>query len=149
MKEHNYYGAELLPRKKLIMALMEWNDQFKTGILQIDSQHRKLVEIINSLHDAMREGKGKEVLAPVLGSLVNYTRTHFKDEERLMAQYGYPKLETHKVIHQKLVDKVMDLQEKFNSGNVFITVEVMIFLKDWLSGHILGDDMKYVPYINK
>ena len=43
------------------MALIQWNDSLKVGVAEIDKQHQKLVDMINDLHDAMRQGQGNAV----------------------------------------------------------------------------------------
>lgn len=43
------------------MALMTWSSAFSVKIKQFDDQHIKLVNMVNELHDAMKEGKGNEV----------------------------------------------------------------------------------------
>ena len=43
------------------MALINWNDSFSVNVAVIDQQHKKLVDMINDLNDAMKQGKGKDV----------------------------------------------------------------------------------------
>lgn len=130
------------------MALMSWSPAFSVKIKQCDDQHMKLVALVNELHDAMKQGKGKDVLDKVLNGLITYTATHFAAEEKLMALHSYPELEQHTAVHQALVKQVLELQEKFKSGQTMLTHSVMIFLKDWLVNHIQGDDKKYGVYLN-
>jgi hemerythrin len=47
------------------------------------------------------------------------------------------------------VKKVSDLQNKFNSGEGVMTMEVMNFLRDWLNDHIIGSDTKFGPFLNE
>ena len=63
------------------MALIAWNDSYSVKVKQMDEQHKKLVEMINQLHDAMKVGQGKQVVGDVLNALVSYTKTHFASEE--------------------------------------------------------------------
>ena len=72
------------------MPLMEWTDKLSVGVPSIDAQHKKLVSMANTLYDAMKAGHGKEILDETLAGLINYTVTHFKYEEKLFAQTGYP-----------------------------------------------------------
>ena len=128
------------------MSLMEWNDAYSVKIFSIDSQHKNLVALVNNLNSAMRQGKGKELMSKVLQDLISYTKVHFKTEEDLMVKHTYPEYEAHKKEHDDLTAKVLDFYTRFQSGNTFITVEVMNFLRDWLVNHILGSDKKYGPF---
>jgi hemerythrin len=130
------------------MSLITWNDSYSVKIKQFDDQHKKLVQMVNELHDAMKVGKGKEVLGKVLDSLIQYTGTHFSDEEKLMVQHKFPEYETHKKEHNKLVLQVLDVQKQFHAGSLTITQPVMTFLKDWLQKHIQGEDKKYGIFLN-
>jgi hemerythrin-like metal-binding protein len=128
------------------MALFTWSAQYETGIFMIDTQHKKLVEAINTLHDAMKEGKGKEKAESTLSFLVDYTVQHFKTEEDLMKKKGYPDFVNHKAVHDKLVAEVTDMKTKYLAGKV-LPMQLSSFLSDWLKNHILGTDKKYVPFL--
>jgi hemerythrin len=130
------------------MAMMEWSPAFSVKIKKFDDQHKKLVELLNQLHDAMKSGQGNAMLGVVLQSLISYTSTHFKEEEQVMQANGYPDLARHKAEHEKLVTKVLDLQKQFQSGSSVLTMTVLSFLKDWLVSHIQGVDKKYGEFLN-
>lgn len=129
------------------MALFIWNDSYKTGINTIDTQHKKLVDLINELHDAMTKGQGNQVMGKIVNELVNYTVTHFSTEERLMKQAGYADFDAHKKIHDDFTAKVRELQKDLAGGKKMMSLQVSNFLKDWLSGHIMGTDQKYAPVL--
>lgn len=130
------------------MALFVWNDTFSVNIKQIDEQHKKLVNILNNLHDAMKSGKGSQVLSNVFAELIRYAGEHFTTEEKLMTAYNYPEYSSHKLIHNGLTQKVVEFQKNFQQGQKALSMEVMDFLKNWLQNHILGTDKKYGPFLN-
>jgi len=72
------------------MPLITWNDSLTISFEEIDTQHRRWIELINELHEAMRLGKGRQVMARVLAEMLEYTRTHFAAEERIMEDRSYP-----------------------------------------------------------
>lgn len=129
------------------MAFINWSDKLSVGVQQMDMQHKRLVELINELYEAMNSGKGNDVLEGVLNGLITYTKTHFKAEEQLMQQYGYPNFPGHKKLHDELTSRVVELNEKIKSGQVVTAVSVGNFLKDWLQNHIMIEDMKYGQFI--
>jgi hemerythrin len=129
------------------MALVAWNDKLSVGVRSIDDQHKKLVTLLNQLHEGMIAGRGKEVVGPVLTGLIDYTATHFKYEEDLFARTGYADSAAHKKEHADLVQRVLEIQRTYNDkGPSVLTIQVMNFLKDWLTAHILGSDQKYAPH---
>lgn len=129
------------------MAFINWEDKYSVGVPSVDTQHKKLIQFTNDLHDAMSQGKGKEVIGRTLDSLVEYTKTHFQDEEKLMEKYKYPLLSAHHLEHMGFVKKVLEFQNQFAAGTATLTVPLMTFLKDWLINHILKTDKQYAPYI--
>ncbi len=132
------------------MALLfVWNDSYKTGVPSVDTQHKKLVDLINDLYAAMGRGQGNQVLGTIAGELVKYTVQHFSDEERLMEKAGYPDLAAHKLIHKEFTARVTQLQKDLASGKFVMSVTLANYLKDWLSRHILGTDRKYIPFVSK
>jgi hemerythrin len=131
------------------MAFMDWSSSLDVGIDSINDQHKKLVNMINELHDAIQNGQANEVLGNTLDGLVDYTKTHFSYEEQLFAQTGYADAASHKQEHDKLCATVFDVQAKFKSGSSeMLSDEVMTFLKDWLINHIQGTDKKYAPHLS-
>jgi hemerythrin len=129
------------------MAFFAWSETYNTGIGSIDTQHKRLVAMINELYEAMSSGKGKETVGKVLTELVGYTRTHFSFEEGLMSNNGYPDFPAHKEIHVKLIAKVEEYVDQFRSGQMVSSVSLSNFLKDWLQSHIQGTDKKYAPFL--
>ena len=131
------------------MAFMEWSDKLSVGIKSIDDQHKKLVSMVNELHDAMSERKGSEVLEGILSRLIDYTKSHFKTEEDLMQKHAYPGFVAHKSAHSQLTEKALDLQLDLKAGKAALSIQVFGFLKAWLVNHIQGEDMKYGPFLVK
>ncbi len=130
------------------MGLIKWNDNYSVKVSEIDNQHKKLIDLVNQLYDAMRAGKGREALESVLTELVYYTVYHFNTEERLFREYGYPEYGKHKDIHDDLTRKAKDLKEAFDRGNKMITIDVMLFLSNWWNIHILEEDKKYSDFLH-
>jgi hemerythrin-like metal-binding protein len=130
------------------MPLITWGPMLAVGVTEIDDQHKKLVELVNQLNDAMHAGHGKDALTPVLNELVRYTVYHFGTEERLMAKHKYEASVAHKGEHTKFVATVSDFKKKFDAGNAMLSTEIMNFLRDWLSKHILQTDKKFAKALN-
>ena len=125
------------------MALFQWDNSYSVKVASADEQHKKIIAIINRLNDAMREGKGKDVLGPIVDELLRYSVTHFSMEEKLFAQHGYPDTEAHKKQHAFFIQKATEFKQDLASGKIGLTIQVMNFLSDWWKNHIKVTDMKY------
>lgn len=128
------------------MAYFDWNDSYSVGVKEFDDHHKRLIELINKLNEAMVAGKASQEVGVVIDELLKYTNFHFAAEEARMAQHGYPALRTQKTEHEALKARVVTFREKVLKSQVGVSIEVSKFLKDWLTTHILQEDKKYQPF---
>lgn len=125
------------------MSLIAWRPQYSVGVPAFDAQHKQLIQMVNRLYDAMKAGRGQDVLAEILIQLVQYTKRHFAAEEAMFDQIGFAGAAAHKAKHAELTRKVQEFQQKLQSGSAAISVQLTAFLKQWLLEHILQEDKKY------
>ena len=130
------------------MSLISWSDSMSVGVAKIDKEHKGLIDLINLLHSEMLAGKSKEAMGLVLDKLINYTVTHFATEEALFRVHTYPQAAEHKKEHEGLTQKALAIQADFKSGKAVISAPVLDFLRDWLTKHILKQDMAYKLFFN-
>ncbi len=134
-----------------MMGKLSWNEGFSVGVKKFDDQHKVLFGYLNELYDAMRDKKEKDVVGPVLEKLLNYTLTHFFDEEIELYKTGYPSYARHKEAHDILVSTVRDYYIRFRSDSVpgrKILIEIIAVLTDWLNEHIGIVDKSYSAWLN-
>lgn len=130
------------------MPLFEWTENFSVNVRKLDDQHKKLVEMVNDLDDAIRDGNDDEVLKDVLRRLLDYTAYHFVTEEKILEQYEYPDLLRHRSDHNTLSWRVLDLRARYEAGDGVDAREVLDFLTGWLKKHILYSDKQYGTFLN-
>lgn len=122
-------------------VLFEWKDSLLTGLDSVDQQHHRLVDLINGLAASLVDGHtpDHEHLTVAHAALLDYTQTHFADEERLMAEFDLdPRHITyHRSQHDFFVQQLTSLPLQ---GDDASTQTTLSFLVGWLSHHILGLD---------
>lgn len=131
------------------MVMLTWNDRLSVNIKEIDDQHKKLVDMVNNLHDSMKSGKGDTVLMKIVDEMKKYAASHFALEEKYMKTHAYPDFTKHKGEHDKFVAKVLQVEKDCKSGKCAMSMEILNFLSNWLVDHIKGTDKKYGPYLNE
>lgn len=127
--------------------MIEWSDSLSLGIESIDDQHRKLVNMINALQEAIDQAETDQVLIDIFDGLAVYTDKHFSYEEQLFEAHGYHEHEAHQREHKVLRDQVLTLKRRFESGELLVTDALMEFLVNWLEEHIQGSDRQYVEFL--
>ncbi|MFO1737781.1 bacteriohemerythrin [Pseudomonas aeruginosa] len=127
------------------MAHLVWQDDLNTGIQVIDNQHKRIVEMINHLHDA-QQGKEHAAIAEVIEELVDYTLSHFAFEETLMEDAGYQFSRAHKKIHELFIRRVSEYRVRFQAGED-VGDELKGLLSRWLFNHVRNDDAGYVDAV--
>lgn len=129
-------------------VLINWNDSYSVGVVEMDNQHKQLVNLLNDLYSAMQSQKSSEIIGKVLNKLISYTEKHFSDEEEFMKKYSYPGIGNQIKEHTAFTDKVKKFKGDYDTGKTSISVSITSFLKDWLVNHISISDKKYGEYVN-
>ncbi len=128
---------------------LKWEDKYLVGIKQIDEQHRKLLQLMINLWDSIESGKGRSIISQVLQDLLDYTRTHFVDEEKIMIENKYPDYEQHKQDHDRFVNEVMSAARDYVEKRAIPTQKILSFLAHWLIEHIMGFDKNLATFLRE
>lgn len=129
------------------MSFFPWSDEYSVHFRVIDNDHKDLVEIVNTLYDAIANAEGRTQVGRTLTRLATYVDAHFAREEQLMEEYDYPGVAQHKRLHRHLARKVHAIRKVFAENPKSIDpTKLLNFLRDWLVHHILEQDTKYAPY---
>ncbi|MDH5717384.1 MAG: bacteriohemerythrin [Spirochaetia bacterium] len=126
------------------MSLIKWSNDLSINVQEIDDQHQKLVDMINSLHKAMNDGQSQQIIGKIIKNMVEYTESHFQLEENYFEQFNYDLRDEHKKEHDQFIEKAQKLQNDYFEGSIRIGIETMQFLKEWLVDHIMVSDKKFV-----
>lgn len=127
----------------------QWTTDLETGNNSIDTQHKQLIEAINSLLDACASGRGRAELESTTKFLYEYTVKHFSDEEKLQQASGYPDFANHRKYHEEFKKVVLDLctQLRNDGATVVLIAKVNTAIAGWLINHIKREDVKVAAHI--
>lgn len=129
------------------MSFIEFNDSLKVDNKLIDQEHAVLIEYINLLQKAVENESSVRIIGQVLEGLTEYTHTHFFVEEEMMKAFEYPDQAQHLKAHDGFRSKLADLIQSYENGDNQISENVMGFLKEWLTEHILKIDRKLSDFL--
>jgi len=117
--------------------------EFELGIAEIDSQHRKLNDLLERLRDSSDRSYGHAVNA-ILAELDIHTRIHFGVEESLMRLLAFPDADAHVLEHRQLTEQLDKFRQR--AQNFDISDGLSSFIQTWLIDHINNYDRKFVAH---
>ncbi|MBS2038907.1 hemerythrin family protein [bacterium] len=122
--------------------MIEFTSAYETGFPEVDRQHKKLFDTLNTLEKDIERGMVEHVLPMTLVFLKTYTRHHFSLEEGCMAKHQCPIAEKNKQAHRNLIELVPTFEERLSREGPTekLAKDIYDFLVNWLSGHILKID---------
>jgi hemerythrin len=131
------------------MPLITWSSKYSVGVKNLDEQHQVVVNLLNELHAAMLKGQAQSVAGALLPKIVNHAREHFSTEERLMESTKFSGLAEHRAEHIALLAKAEEYAARHKRGDKTIYLELLNFMRDWLTDHMLNVDKKYTVWMNE
>jgi hemerythrin-like metal-binding protein len=133
------------------MAYMTWKADMSVGLEELDQDHRFLIRVINRLAVNAEDDGDAEAIRECLASLRNYAEFHFAREESVMRACGYSTLAEHQDEHRAFTREIAAIVDRFDQGDANVRAEInenlIGYLKDWLTHHILVVDMGYRPLV--
>jgi hemerythrin-like metal-binding protein len=121
-----------------------WKPFYSVGDSSLDAEHQEILKLIDELYAEMAPGKENPKTKKLLDRLVQYTVTHFQHEERIMQEASYPGLAAHKIEHERMRQRTLELRSDFSQVKA---TELLRFLKHWWTNHIQAEDKSYSPYL--
>ncbi|MTV49271.1 bacteriohemerythrin [Heliobacillus mobilis] len=130
------------------MALIQWEEKYSVNVIELDKEHKRLLEMLNELHSAMKLGKSRELVEKLVNEAVDYCDKHLDHEEDLMKRCNYSGLSEHLKQHEIFRQKVTGFKLSLKKNNYTLSVGLISFFKDWFINHICTEDKKYSTNIN-
>lgn len=122
-----------------------WKDEYDLGIASIDTQHRKIIGIINGLARSMEQDDSSEDVARAIEEMRRYAEDHLSYEERLFDECGYAGTDDHRREHDTFRETIEEFCERAKAhNNPIVAIELLGYLEEWLLEHILVSDRRYV-----
>jgi hemerythrin-like metal-binding protein len=126
---------------------VEWNDTYSVQIAELDNQHKRLFEMINAFYASSLLTKTDLPLRKIISDMKFYALEHFRTEEKIMYDMGFPRVKSHVIRHNDFIKKVIDLETKIEKGNPVMASDILRFLKNWITDHIKTEDQIYAQYL--
>ncbi|MFZ2727601.1 MAG: bacteriohemerythrin [Methylococcaceae bacterium] len=125
--------------------MLAWSERFATHIELVDTQHKRLFDLLNLLADSFqKDGPSDALVDDALQQLVAYADKHFSEEEELMNAHKLDArhVSLHKMEHHSFMYDVERLWTHLTTEEELmdVTEKLVSFITSWLTYHILGMD---------
>jgi hemerythrin len=125
------------------MPILLWDTEFEVGIGQFDQHHKHLINLLNETNNAFTAGAGRGKIGNALDTLIGCATCHLKAEELFMQEHKYKGLQQHYGEHSQFTLRVIEIQTDFHSGKIDLSHEILSFMNNWITTHILKTDTEF------
>lgn len=131
------------------MNLVEWRDEFKIGIEDVDFEHKELIDLINqSFNDASQKDSNMAVMY-FLGEIYSKISAHFALEEMHMKKLNYDQYDGHKQDHEQLLDDILNIMDEYGDTANINKEEFSKRLNEWFINHFKTKDARLHHFLHK
>jgi hemerythrin len=124
------------------MALLEWRDDFRTGIDGVDHEHQALIEQINAVYALIGNPANREQVIDGLGEIYGSISAHFALEEQMMKRNAYAEYHEHQNDHERLLDEIREISDEFEATAQLDDARLKRKLADWFQLHFKTFDSR-------
>jgi hemerythrin len=132
--------------------MITWHEMYSTGHPELDAEHKQLIDQLNQLETALKEGAARDQIPRLLKFLADYAVKHFQHEESCMAQYRCPSALENKKAHAAFISKFSKIQKEIQTNPKISTTQILDThreLCDWIRSHMLKIDCQLKACIKK
>ena len=124
------------------MVLIEWRQEFCTGIKGVDFEHEELIYKINTVYSLIEGNADKQLVIDGLGDIYGSISAHFALEEQTMRKHDYDHYKVHKADHERLLDEIGDITEDFVNSDELDALRFQQKLANWFQLHFKTHDSR-------
>jgi len=118
-----------------------------TGNQEMDGEHRVQIGLMTAFRDAVSGGRGHAEADEILDQLLDYSKMHFMSEQLLMRLYEYDDYQAHKADHDRMLQEMEAMRERYRSGDGPFDRETVDRLINGLTAHIGRTDEPLGRYL--
>jgi len=124
------------------LDLIEWRDEFRIGLPEVDEEHRSLIDAINQLHRELVVGAALVRVTGAIGDIHAAIASHFALEEKEMAALRYDGYVAHKTDHERLLDELLDILDEVVATGRYDPAMLSGRLSAWFVEHFRTHDAR-------
>lgn len=129
--------------------MLKESEKYMYGVFEIDSEHSELIARAEKVMASYQNGEAESEILKLFEYLSAYVLVHFRNEEKLLGDYGYPELDAHKELHREFKQDVMNLQDDIKENGLTLNSRLKLthLTTEWIDHHIGNEDKKIANFI--
>lgn len=127
--------------------MIEWRDEYSTGMKVIDEHHKVLFKYFNELEGIVISGQRDDVqILLILDALESFTHFHFGFEEICMAERKCSASDQNKCAHRIFIKTIFAYKERIKNEGVTeeLVDDMYTTMLHWLLNHIITIDRSFL-----
>jgi hemerythrin len=133
------------------MALIEKRELPLVGYQGMNLVHERELDYLNSLYDAVVEGRSSEEIDRLFEEFLMDVREHFAYEEDLMRKSHFFAYECHSGEHRRVLEELEAVRKRWQEerDREFLKKYFEETFKPWITEHILTMDTVTAQWLNR
>ena len=128
---------------EMAMIGMSWLHHYRLGVPDIDDEHERLFELSHEVLETLAQTNGN-LTRDALQELTEAVKSHFRQEELVLAEMGSPQARAHAKLHRRLETKLDSLMKKYTAGKIGRNEMAHFLLFEVVRQHMLEQDVQLV-----
>ena len=129
--------------------MIDFRNVPKVAYEDMNSVHAEEVELLNNIEELLEDNTIFEKIDIAVEELLEHTREHFANEERLMLEVNFPAFRMHKNEHDRVLNEfqyiLLDWRNK--KDNSILKEYITEVVPEWLQQHIVSMDTVTAQFI--
>ncbi len=146
--KNRFIVSESRMKNKIAEVHILWKDKWNSGNDLIDKDHKMLIKMGNDLINVLFMESGFDIGSKYLDELLEHIVTHFKNEEKILASVGFVDLDKHKMIHDGLVKRALQLKDYYLNKSLRLWDLFSFIVDDVIINHLEKEDVKFFSYLS-
>jgi len=134
------------------MPSLYWNAKFSVGHAMVDRQHKELLNIMNEMESLLVASPGnfdRVVRLDILTKLLDFTSKHFRFEQEIMQEFGYPvnAAHGHWRSHKEYDATFYTFYRELRAKGLVLDSSILAAIRNKFFNHILVEDKKAFQFL--
>lgn len=123
-----------------------WDPALSIGQPRLDYDHKLFIGFFNEMLANVDADVHSEFMSGFLDKFMRYVGGHFAEEERYMAEIGYPGMAEHLAVHHRTIEQLTHIFELTILGEQRAVPMLVDLIRQGYEEHLLVEDRQLAAF---